>query len=212
MEGEIVTSYSGTPVDWQCAYEFTAPGHDQAEHRYQWIMYGSPSGTIFDADAPATTQGSDIATRITGSSSPPSGPETPVPAGFHLLDLLPKPDLSTMSCTFDESGTKSKSQRRFTMIAPLRPLSPGQGRKVSLATVLRVIFRRALVQTSDTRLLPSGGVSWSSSELALGGGAEARLPELLLRLKNGNPYERAATSGSGTCSRSSRRAAPARYA
>jgi hypothetical protein len=39
--------------------------------------------------------------------------------------------------------------------------------------------------------LPSGGVSWSSSELALNGGAEARLPELLLRMKNGNPSERA---------------------
>jgi len=46
------------------------------------------------------------------------------------------------------------------------------------------------VQTSDTRLLPSGGVSWSSSELTLGKGAEARLPELLLTLKNGDPSER----------------------
>lgn len=36
MEGEIVTSHPGTPDGrWQCAYEFTAPGHDQAEHRYQ---------------------------------------------------------------------------------------------------------------------------------------------------------------------------------
>jgi hypothetical protein len=69
-------------------------------------------------------------------------------------------------------------------------INPGGSRMVSLATVLRIIFRRALVQTSDTRLLPSGGVSWSSSELALGNGAEARLPELLLRLKNGDPSER----------------------
>lgn len=53
--------------------------------------------------------------------------------------------------------------------------SPGGGRMVSLATVLRLIFRRALVQTSDTRLLPSVGVNWSSSELALESGAEARL-------------------------------------
>ena len=69
-------------------------------------------------------------------------------------------------------------------------VSPGGSRMVSLATVLRVIFRRALVQTSDTRLLPAGGVSWSTSDLALGKGAEARLPELLLRLKNGDPSER----------------------
>jgi hypothetical protein len=51
-------------------------------------------------------------------------------------------------------------------------------------------FAAGLVQTSDTRLLPAGGISWSSSELVLGAGAEARLPELLLRLKNGDPYER----------------------
>ena len=35
MEGEIVISHPGTPDGrWQCAYEFTAPGFDQAEHRY----------------------------------------------------------------------------------------------------------------------------------------------------------------------------------
>ena len=135
-------------------------------------------------------QGSDIATRITGSSSPPSGPAIPVPGSFQLLDLLPMPDLSTLSCTFDLSGTLSASQRRFAGMTGLRLNSPGGGRMVSLATVLRVIFRRALVQTSDTRLLPAGGTSWSSSELALTAGAEARLPELLLRLKNGDPFER----------------------
>ena len=134
------------------------------------------SGAIFDADAPVTTQGSDIATRITGSSTPPSGPAIPVPGGFQLLDLLPKSDLSTMSCTFDLSGTPSGSQRRFAEMTGLPLISPGGGRMVGLATVLRVIFRRALVQTSDTRLLPSVGVSWSSSDLTLGKGAEARLP------------------------------------
>ncbi len=191
MEGEIVTSHPGTPDGrWQSAYEFTAPGHDQSERRYQWILLGLQSGAIFDADAPVTTQGSDIATRITGSSNPPSGPAIPVPGGFQLLDLLPKPDLSTMSCTFDLSGTPSGSQRRFAGMTGLPLISPGGGRMVNLATVLRVIFRRALVQTSDTRLLPAGGVSWSSSDLTLGKGAEARLPELLLRLKNGDPSER----------------------
>jgi energy-coupling factor transporter ATP-binding protein EcfA2 len=191
MEGEIVTSHPGTPDGrWQCAYEFTALGFDQSEHRYQWILLGLQSGAIFDADAPVVDQGSDVATRITGSSSPPSGAAIPVPGGFQLLDLLPKPDLSTMSCTFDLSGRPSGSQRRFAGMTGLPLVSPGGGRMVSLATVLRVIFRRALVQTSDTRLLPSGGVSWSSSELALGEGAEERLPELLLRMKNGDPSER----------------------
>ena len=90
MEGEIVTSHPGTPDGrWQCAYEFTAPGFNESEHRYQWILLGLQSGAIVDADVPVATQGSDIATRITGSSSPPSGPAIPVPGGFGLLDLLP---------------------------------------------------------------------------------------------------------------------------
>jgi hypothetical protein len=95
MEGEIVTSHPGTQDGrWQCAYEFTAPGFDQAEHRYRWILLGLQSGAIFDADAPVVAQGgSDVATRITGSPTPPSGPAVPVPGGFRLLDLLPKPDL-----------------------------------------------------------------------------------------------------------------------
>jgi AAA domain, putative AbiEii toxin, Type IV TA system len=191
MEGEIVTNHPGTPDGrWYCAYEFTALGHDQAEHRYQWVLLGSPSGVIFVADAPVMGQGSDIATRITGSSTPEPGPAIPVPGSFSLLDLLPKPDLPTMSCTFDLTGMPSGSQRRFAGMTGLPLISPGGGRMVSLATVLRVIFRRALVHTSDTRLLPSGGISWSSSELSLGAGAEARLPELLLRLKNGDPTER----------------------
>jgi hypothetical protein len=192
MEGEIVTSHPGTADGrWQCAFEFTAPGHDQSGHRYQWILLGWQSGVILDADAPVPTKMSDIATRITGSSSPPSGPEIPVPGSFQLLDLLPHPDLSTINCTFEFPQAPSGSQRHFAEMTRLPLIGPGGGRTVSLATVLRIIFRRALVQTSDIRLLPAGGTSWSSSELALVGGAEARLPELLLRLKNGDPAERA---------------------
>jgi energy-coupling factor transporter ATP-binding protein EcfA2 len=193
MEGEIVTSHPGTQDGrWECAYEFTARGYDQNEHRYRWVLLGLQSGVIFDADAPAADQGSEVATRITGSSTPSTTPDIPVPPGrFQLLALLPHPDLSTMSCTFDLSSRPSGSQRRFAEMTGLSLLVPGGSRLVSLATVLRVIFRRALVQTSDTRLLPSGGVSWSSSELALNSGAEARLPELMLRLKNGDPSERA---------------------
>ena len=191
MEGEIVVNHAGTPDGrWYCAYEFTATGHDQAEHKYQWILLGLRAGVIFVADMPVIGQGSDIATRITGSSTPEPGPAIPVPAGFQLLDLLPKPDLPTTSSNFELSGTPSGSQRRFAWLTGLPLVSPGGSRVVNLATVLRFSFRRALVQTSDTRLLPSGGVSWSSSELALNGAAEARLPELLLQLKNGNPSER----------------------
>jgi hypothetical protein len=70
-------------------------------------------------------------------------------------------------------------------------VNPAGYRTVTLARTLRVILRRALRQTSDIRLLPSGAVSWNSSETTYTNGAEARLPELLLSLKNGDPAERA---------------------
>jgi Overcoming lysogenization defect protein-like, TOPRIM domain/AAA domain, putative AbiEii toxin, Type IV TA system len=190
MEGEIVTSHPGTEDGrWQCAYEFTAPGHDQAGHRYQWMLLGWQPGAIIDADAPVPAQDSDIdiATRITGSALPPSDP----PGNFQLLDLLPSPDLRVTDCSFALTSSPSPSQRRFAEMTRLPLISADGGRMVNLATVLRVIFRRALVHTSDMRLLPAGGISWSSSELALVGGAEARLPEFFLRLKNGDPTERA---------------------
>jgi hypothetical protein len=92
MEGEIVTSQPGTQDGrWQCAYEFTGPGFDEGE-------------AVGD-------QGSDVTTRITGSPSPPA--KVSVPPGFNLFSLLPKPDLSAMSCTFDLSARPSGSPRRF---------------------------------------------------------------------------------------------------
>jgi predicted ATPase len=190
MEGEIVTSHSGTQDGrWRCAYEFTAPGHDQSQHRYQWMLLGS--GTIFDADTPTIAKASSIATRIRGSDSLAHG-VMPVPGGFQLLDLLPKLDLPTSKCSFPLGGRQSGSLRRFAGMAGLPPRTDGdKSRVVSLATVLWLIFQRALVQTSDTRLLPSGAINRSSSELALGVEGEAQLPDLLLRLKNGDPSERA---------------------
>lgn len=191
-EGEIIASHPGTPDGrWQCAYEFTAPGFDQQEHRYRWVLLGLQSGTIVEADGPAYPQSSDITTRITGQVEGPEGPVIQIPASFRLLDLLPKPDLAASRCTFELQGRPTASQRRFAAMTGLPLIAPNGGRMVNLATVLRVLLRRALVHTSDTRLLPAGGVSWSSSDLTATAGAEARLPELLLRLKNGDPGQRA---------------------
>lgn len=190
MAGEIVTSHPGTADGrWECAYEFTAPGRDGASHRYRWILVGRQPGAIVDAATPGISACSDVATRITGSASAPD-PDIPVPGEFQLWDLLPHPDLYTANCSYAVSGTPSSSQRRFAAMAAIPTVASGQGRRVGLARVLRVILRRALVQTTDQRLLPTGGTSWNSTELALQSGAEARLPEFLLRLKNGNPTER----------------------
>ena len=186
MKGEIVAAHPGTGDGyWQCAYEFTAPGHDKVEHRYRWTLLGQ--GDIFDVDAPAREMedGVEMATQVAGAlkSVGPTG-------SFDLLHLLPPPGQAVTNCSFPLNQFRSVPRRRFTEMAGL-PLASADGqRKVSLATVLRVVLRRALVQTSDTRLVPSGGISWSSSDLSLGAGAESRLPEMLLRLKNGDPSER----------------------
>lgn len=75
-----ITSHPGTPDGrWQCACEFTAPGHDQTDRRYQWILLGLQTGAIFDSEAPNIDRGSDVATLIAGSSTPRSGPAIPVP-------------------------------------------------------------------------------------------------------------------------------------
>ncbi len=193
MEGEIVASHLGSQDgQWRCWYEFTATGHDDSEHRYRWHLLGWPSAGITRADVPYTGQGgSDIATRMTGSPMPPPGMTATVPSGFKLLDLLPHPDLPTMSCTFELAPQASESQRRFAQMSGLSLINPGGGRTVTVARVLRVILRRALRQTSDMRLLPGGGASWSSGGLALISDGAARLPELLLGLKNGDPSQRA---------------------
>lgn len=197
MEGEIVTSHPGTDDgQWLCAYEFTAPSHDGITRRYRWNLLGSSSGTIVDADAPVSAQGVNsgvtVVQQYTGSPDPQ---ETfvPVPGSFKLLTLLPgrRANQSIMGCTFSLSQYLSASQRRFAQMTGLPLNLAGGGRPVGLAAVLRVIFRRALVHTTDLRLLPGGGTSWSSPDLASVDGAEARLPELLMFLKNGNPAERA---------------------
>lgn len=189
MEGEIVANHPGTEEGgWQCAYEFNATGHGGSLQRYRWILLGDQADAVLTADSPLTFQGSDISTRITGNSAPQSGPEIEIPVGFQLLSLLPHPDLSTMSCAFDLTPRPSASQRRLAQMTGLSLAT--SGRRVSLATVLRLLLGRALVQTSDTRLLPAGGQSWSSADLTLTSRAEARLPELLLKLKNGDPTQR----------------------
>jgi hypothetical protein len=91
-----------------------------------------------------------------------------------------------MGCTFGLSQYLTTSQRRFARITGLPLNLADSGRHVGLAAMLRIIARRALVHVSDERLLPGGGASWSSLDLALVDGAEARLPELLKPLKNGS--------------------------
>jgi hypothetical protein len=189
MEGEIVTRHPGTDDGlWQCAYEFSMPGHNGAgPRRYQWSLLGSPSGSIVEIGVPAGSGGVAVAGRIHAN------PTGPVPSSFTLSTLLPDPGPNhpVMNCTFSVSQRISASQRRFAQMTGLPLNLADGGRAIGLPAVLRIILRRALVHTSDMRLLPGGGASWSSSDLMFVSGGAARLPELLKLLKNGNPAERA---------------------
>jgi energy-coupling factor transporter ATP-binding protein EcfA2 len=192
FEGEIVVSHPGTEDGrWECAYEFSAIGHDQAVHKYRWVLLGFQSRTLIDANPETTVKGIQLAGRLRDTvPKDASGPDASTSSSFRLLDLLPPPAQSTVQLEVALSPQPPASQRRFAQMAGLSLVSP-DSRAASLATVLRLIFRRALVHTSDLRLLPFGGAGWSSSESALVEGGEARLPELLIHLKNGSPPERA---------------------
>ncbi len=193
MAGEIVTRNDGTKGgDWECWYEFTAKGRDLADHKYRWYLLGSAAPAIIIDDEPSAGPGTDLATLITGSSAPSSGLTVPVPGSFSLVDLLPSPGQPVLGCAYEFLPQRaSASQRRVALMAGPSPVNPEGNRVVTLARILRVILRSALRQTSDMRLLPSGGTSWNSSQTSLTDGAEARLPQLLAALKNGDPAQRA---------------------
>jgi hypothetical protein len=94
MEGQLVASHPGTQDgQWQCSYEFAAPGHDEAKHRYRWFLLGWPPATIVTSEVPVTSRGSDIATRVTGSPTPPADMTAIIPSGFNLLDPASAPGL-----------------------------------------------------------------------------------------------------------------------
>jgi predicted ATPase len=192
MVGQIVARHPGTQDGWwQCWYEFTAIGDDNLEQMYRWYMLGPQRGSIVRSDEPNISQGGvSLSNRIAGSSPPPGGP-VPVPSSFRLSDLLPPLGTPTRYSWWDSDQGASDVQRRFAQMIGLPLTGTASSRTIGLATVFRVIMRLALRQTSDMRLLPSGGVSWSSSDLTLTSGAEVRLPELLLHMKNGYPAQRA---------------------
>jgi hypothetical protein len=194
FEGVLIVGHPGTEDGrWECAYEFSATGPDQTVHRYRWTLLGLQARAVTDT-APAGTaalQGIALETRLSDRfPREDTGPAVVIPSSFRLLDLLPTPNQRTAGLEVSLSPNAPASQRRFAQMAGLSLVTPG-GRTVSLATVFRLIFRQALVHTSDLRLLPFGGTGWSSSQSALTEGGDARLPEYLVNLKNGAPLERA---------------------
>jgi len=192
MRGEIVASHRGTEdARWSCVVEFTAADHEGEDRLYQWSVLGQPADALVRADhGPGQLQGTDIATQVRGGNPPDGGPIA-VPGPFSLQGLIPHEGHTVMGCAVEINTSAPESHRRLAEMAGFSMISAGGRRHVSFARVFGVIFRQALVQTSDTRLVPGGGYSWSSTGLTLSQGAEGRLPELLLRLKNGAPGERA---------------------
>ena len=191
MRGEVVVSHPGTEDGvWNCAVEFTAAGHDQDEHRYQWGVLGGTRDSLVRAGDAGRLQGIDVATGLTGGpppgdNSPPGAPEGP----FSLLDLLPH-EGHAVRCVLDLKLPPPEAHRRFAELAGISLTAGDPGRHLGLARPFAVIFRRTVLQTSDSRLLPSQRNGWSGGTHTLVPGGEGRLPEMLFRLKMGTPPER----------------------
>ncbi len=191
MRGEIVVSHPGTEDGvWQCAVEFTAAGHDEDEHRYQWGVLGGARDSLVRAGDAGRLQVIDVATGLTGGpppggNNPPGAPEGP----FSLLDLLPHEE-HAVRCALDLKLPPPEAHRRFAELAGISLTSGDAGRHLSLARPFAVIFRRTVLQTSDSRLLPSQRHGWSGGTQTLVPGGEGRLPDMLFRLKMGTPPER----------------------
>jgi len=191
MLGEIVVSHPGTEDGtWQCAVEFTAVGHDQHEHRYQWGILGGLRDALVRTGDAGQLQSVDVATGLTspppaGQTNPPGAPESP----FSLLDLLPN-EGHAVRCALDLKLPPPQTHRRFAELAGISLTAGDPGRHYNLGRPFAVIFRRTVLQTSDSRLLPTQRHGWSGEAQTLIPSGEGRLPDMLFRLKMGTPPER----------------------
>ena len=191
MRGEIVVSHPGTEDGvWECAVEFTAAGHDEEEHCYRWGVLGEPRDDLVRAGDAGQFQRVDVAIGLTGlptpgENNPPGAPEGP----FSLLDLLPH-EGHVVSCALDLKSPPPETHRRFAELAGISLTAGDPRRHYGLARPFAVILQRTVLQTSDSRLLPSQRHGWSGGTQTLIPGGEGRLPDMLFHLKMGTPPER----------------------
>jgi energy-coupling factor transporter ATP-binding protein EcfA2 len=188
--GELVVHHGGTPdAQWECAIEFGVEGV-----QYRWEMMGARRDSLVRAEDRLRTdlQGLQLSDRLPAGLAPTgtSAASTPVEP-FTTSMILPDPN-TMLSCSLVFG--RQPPPRSFRYFAELIGVDPvgaaaGQNNHYGLAHVLWMIFQRASITTSDARLLPSGSHSWSSESASLQLGAEGRIPEALLRLKNGRSTE-----------------------
>ena len=188
--GEVVVHHAGTPgAEWECAIEF-----EVGAVGYRWELLGTRRDSLVQTAERFRTDlhGADLSTRFRSGLEPSSAPVSTTPVRPFDIAMLVPDSGSTLTCALDLG--RHPPPRAFRLFAeqigvdPLGMAADHNGH-YGLARVFGMVFRRGSVMTSDARLLPSGRYSWSAQDASLQLGAEGRIPEALLRLKNGRSTE-----------------------
>jgi energy-coupling factor transporter ATP-binding protein EcfA2 len=185
--GEIVVHHGGTPdAQWECGIEFEVAGV-----RYRWGV--RRDSLVRTADRLRDDlQGSNLSTRFRSGLEPSGAPVTTTPVQPFAISMLVPDSGTTLACSLDLGRhPPPRAYRLFAEQIGVDPLgkTPDHIGHYSFARVFSMVFYRGCVMTSDARLLPSGRQSWSAQDASLQLGAEGRIPEGLLRLKNGRSTE-----------------------
>lgn len=193
FEGDIIVTHRGTlDAPWEVGYEFPVRLSRRPE-LFRWLFRGSLSDAIVATADIGRRQinADDLAARIRGARRTQQ-PRPTAPSGtFALSRMMPRKGRS-VSCAFDLGRVPPvRGARAFTEMVGLDPFGgPDQIRHLSFARVLLLVLQQGLIQTSDTRRLPTSAVSWSLPAGQLRSGGEGNLGEMTLSLKNGPADQR----------------------
>lgn len=193
FRGSLVVTHRGTPdAQWQVGVEFEVPSTRRRRQTYRWMLRGNLVDSIVAVDDLniANLHGEQLADRLRGK--PESQGRLAAPSGvFAISRLLPR-SRGSVSCSLDLGRNPPlRASRSFAELIGIDPFGgPDHIRHYGLARVITTVLRRGLIQTSDSRLLPTPSVSWWTPGLQPRYGAEGNLPEMLLLLKNSPASQR----------------------
>lgn len=189
FHGTVVVTHRGTPdARWQVGVDFSFPRLRRREKTYRWFLRGEVHDTIVGlADLNSTAplrHYQELADKLRGAPRPQGRPTAPG-GRFAVSRMLPQRG-GGVSCSLELGRTSPlRASRRFAEMVGIDPLGgPDTNRRYGFARVIATILRRGLIQTSDSRLLPTPSVSWSAPDMQPRYGGEGNLPEMLFLLKN----------------------------
>ncbi|HLI33279.1 MAG TPA: AAA family ATPase [Solirubrobacteraceae bacterium] len=194
FSGEIVLSCRNTPrARWDVRFEFEARSGGAQASRIAWSLSGADGNLLLRPEdiGRMGLQRDQLAGQLLGNQ----GMRFDLPGvpnhDFSLATLLPSAGRGTF-CDIGQYGESLPAVEAFASLLGLDQFPPAPSRSIGLATVFSEILERALILTSDDRLLPSGAPWLAGRGMRLGVGAEELLLERLFTLKNGHSadYER----------------------